>query len=190
MGQALSSGSSGKILEMSKHVLGWPWNGIGFEEEAIMTRANQSANADDPYNLRRFVEAQAEDYEQALAEIRRGRKSSHWMWYIFPQFEGLGHSSMSRRYAIKSLAEAKSYLAHPVLGPRLLACAESAWRVEGRSALDIFGSPDDIKLRSCATLFAAVSPPGSVFERLLDKYFEGKADEKTLHLLRLGQEEE
>jgi uncharacterized protein (DUF1810 family) len=105
------------------------------------------------------------------------------MWYIFPQYDGLGFSPTTRRYSIKSVAEALAYLAHPVLGPRLVEIAEAALRVEVRSALEVFGSPDDMKLRSCATLFAHVSPPGSVFERLLGKYFDGQPDEKTLHLI-------
>jgi uncharacterized protein (DUF1810 family) len=105
------------------------------------------------------------------------------MWYIFPQIEGLGFSPTSRHYSIKSTDEAAAYLAHPVLGPRLKACAEAALSVEGRSAHEIFGSPDDRKLRSCATLFASVSPAGSVFHRVLDKYFQGKQDRKTLGLI-------
>jgi uncharacterized protein (DUF1810 family) len=138
----------------------------------------------DPHELGRFVQAQAGDYETALAEIRAGRKRSHWMWYIFPQIDGLGFSSMSRLYAIKSLDEARAYLDHPVLGPRLVEIAEAALAVEGRSAHDIFGSPDDMKLRSCATLFASVMPPDSVFTRLLDKFFAGERDGKTLELLK------
>ena len=141
---------------------------------------------DNPHDLNRFVQAQADDYEQALAEIRSGRKQSHWMWYIFPQFDGLGFSSTSKRYSIKSLAEAKAYLGHPVLGPRLLECAEAVLGVEGRSALEIFGSPDNLKLRSCATLFASVSPAGSVFDRLLGKYFHGERDGMTLRLLGIA----
>jgi uncharacterized protein (DUF1810 family) len=148
-----------------------------------MTNVNELGGADDPYDLRRFVRAQEDDYEQALSEIRSGRKQSHWMWYVFPQFQGLGFSSMSQRYAINSIAEATAYLAHPILGPRLVACAEAALRIEGRTAREIFGSPDDMKLRSCATLFARVSPIGSVFHQLLDKYFQGKRDDKTLELL-------
>ena len=142
-----------------------------------------AGSADDPHDLDRFVLAQAGDYERALAEIRAGRKRSHWMWYIFPQIDVLGFSSMSRRYSIKSLDEARAYLDHPVLGRRLVECAEAALGVEGRSAYDIFGSPDDLKLRSCATLFAAVTPPDSVFARLLDKFYAGERDEKTLQLL-------
>ena len=139
--------------------------------------------AEDPYDLKRFLLAQEADYDQALSEIRSGRKRSHWMWYIFPQFDGLGFSSTAKHYAIRSLAEAKAYLEHPVLGPRLLECAEAVVSLEGRSATEIFGSPDDLKLRSCATLFASVSSPGSVFDRLLGKYYQGKPDAKTLQLL-------
>jgi len=138
----------------------------------------------DPYDLARFVEAQEHDYVQALSEIRRGRKRSHWMWYIFPQFDGLGFSSASRRYSIKSVAESEAYLRHPVLGPRLVESARATLGVEGRSALEVFGSPDDMKLRSSATLFASVSPAGSVFEQVLDRYFGGEPDGKTLQLLR------
>jgi uncharacterized protein (DUF1810 family) len=129
------------------------------------------------------VRAQQDDYERALAEIASGRKRTHWMWYIFPQVDGLAFSSTSKVYSIKSADEARAYLDHPMLGPRLLACAEAVVRLEGRSAREIFGSPDDVKLRSCATLFSAVSPPGSVFARLLDKYYGGERDGKTLQLL-------
>ncbi len=144
--------------------------------------------ADDRFNLNRFVDAQAGDYDHALAEITRGRKRSHWMWYIFPQIDGLGFSSMSQRYAIKSVAEAKAYLDHPVLGPRLVECAEAALKVEGRTANEIFGSPDDLKLRSSATLFASVTPEDSVFARLLAKYFQDERDGKTLQLLEAASD--
>jgi len=140
-------------------------------------------NASDPYDLDRFVRAQEGDYARALAELRGGRKQSHWMWYIFPQFAGLGFSPTSIRYAIKSKAEAAAFLAHPVLGPRLDECARAVLAVAGRSAHDIFGSPDDLKLKSCATLFAHVSPAGSVFHALLDRYFDGAMDGATLRLL-------
>ena len=142
--------------------------------------------ADDPFDLQRFVDAQAPVYESVRAELKAGRKQSHWMWFIFPQIDGLGSSPASKRYAIRSLAEAEAYLRHPVLGPRLLECAEVALGVDGRSASEIFGSPDDWKLRSCATLFACASPAGSVFHRLLDKYFHGERDAKTLGLLGIG----
>lgn len=147
----------------------------------------ENSDQNDPHDLTRFVEAQKDVYEQALAEVRSGRKQSHWMWYIFPQYSGLGTSSTSTHYAIKSVAEAEAYLRHPVLGPRLIECAELALAVEGRSALAIFGSPDDAKLRSCATLFAAVSPPGSAFERLLGKYFQGVRDDRTLRLMGVAR---
>ena len=139
--------------------------------------------ADDPHDLDRFVRAQADDYEQALAELRAGRKRTHWMWYVFPQLAGLGFSEMAQRYAIRDLAEARTYLAHPVLEQRLLAAAEAVLRVDGRSAAEILGSPDDLKLRSSATLFAVVAPPGSVFDQLLAKYYGGERDGKTLRLL-------
>lgn len=133
-----------------------------------------------PYDLNRFIEAQRHDYERALAEIRNGRKQTHWMWYIFPQIDGLAASATARRYAIKTLAEAGEFLNHPVLGPRLLECAEAVVAIEGRSVRDMFGSPDDLKLRSSATLFALVSPRGSVFDRLLAKYYNGERDPLTL----------
>jgi uncharacterized protein (DUF1810 family) len=138
---------------------------------------------DTSHDLDRFVRAQERTYATALAEIRSGRKRSHWMWYVFPQIAGLGDSEMSRRYAIGSTAEARAYLAHPLLGPRLTECFEAALSVEGRTAHEIFGSPDDLKFRSCATLFARVASPGSVFQRALDKYFGGKGDSRTLELL-------
>jgi uncharacterized protein (DUF1810 family) len=149
-------------------------------EGAAMTN---SPKADDPFDLQRFLDAQEGEFETALAEIKRGRKSSHWMWYIFPQIDGLAFSSTSKHFAIKSSDEAKAYLDHPILGPRLMACAEAALAIEGKSATEIFGSPDDMKLRSCATLFAHVSPAGSVFERLLDKFYVDDKDQKTLGLL-------
>ena len=148
-----------------------------------MAEQRTFTSAADPYNLARFVRAQEPDFEQAMSEIRGGRKRSHWMWYIFPQFHGLGVSSTSRQYSIKSVAEAEDYLRHPVLGPRLLESVQAVLDVEGRSALEVFGSPDDMKLRSCATLFACVSPAGSVFEQLLDRYFGGERDDKTLRLV-------
>jgi uncharacterized protein (DUF1810 family) len=147
-----------------------------------MTNASEARRADDPYHLNRFVQAQKENYEHALAEVRSGRKRTHWMWYIFPQLDGLALSSTAKRYAIKSVEEAQAYVEHPILGPRLLECAEAVMHIEGRSAREIFGSPDDLKLRSCATLFACVLPPGSVFARLLQKYYRGGRDEKTLQL--------
>lgn len=137
----------------------------------------------DPHNLSRFIEAQEQSYPVALAELQQGQKRSHWMWFIFPQLAGLGRSATAQYYAIKSLAEARDYLDHPVLGPRLVECAETVLGIQGRSAHEIFGAPDDLKLRSCATLFACVASAGSVFERLLDQYYQGEREAKTLRLL-------
>ena len=137
----------------------------------------------DPYGLSRFIEAQDTDYEQALAEIRSGRKRSHWMWYVFPQFTGLGSSPTSSHYAIKSRDEAEAYLSHPILGRRLVECAEAVVQIRDRSALEVFGSPDDMKLRSSATLFASLSPEGSVFHRLIDQHFDGRRDDRTIELM-------
>ncbi len=139
----------------------------------------------DPYQLQRFVDAQARDYPAALAEIRAGRKRSHWMWYVFPQFHGLGFSPTSIHYAIKSADEARVYLEHPVLGPRLRECADALLALDGRDAHEVFGSPDDLKLRSSMTLFASVSADGSVFEQVIDQYYDGQRDQKTIELLDL-----
>jgi uncharacterized protein (DUF1810 family) len=148
-----------------------------------LAKTKAAAPGNDPHDLARFVAAQADDYSQALTEIRAGKKETHWMWYIFPQLAGLGFSAMSERYAIKSAAEATAYLAHPVLGPRLEECCAAALKVEGRSAVAIFGGTDSMKLRSCATLFATVSPPGSVFHQLLERHYGGSEDRETLRLL-------
>jgi uncharacterized protein (DUF1810 family) len=154
-----------------------------------MSDSSDSRSPDDPYYLSRFLQAQEGDYERARSEIMSGQKRTHWMWYVFPQLDGLASSSTSKHYSIKGVAEAKAYLDHPVLGPRLLEVVEAVIRVEGRSARDIFGSPDDLKLRSCATLFACVSPPDSVFDRLLSKYYRGERDRATLRLLGYDLEE-
>jgi len=138
---------------------------------------------EDPFNLQRFVHAQVSTYATALSELRAGGKRSHWIWYIFPQVEGLGFSAMSKRYAIVDVDEAKAYLAHPVLGPRLSECADAVLSVQGRSARQIMGSPDDMKLHSSMTLFAHVSDEGRVFHQVLDKYFDGAEDEATLRLI-------
>jgi uncharacterized protein (DUF1810 family) len=154
--------------------------------EAEMADSEHPSGTTDQYDLSRFVRAQENDYDPALSEIRSGRKRSHWIWYIFPQFDGLGFSSTSKRYAIKSIAEAAAFLEHPVLGLRLRECCEAILAVQGRSALDILGSPDDVKLKSCATLFACVSPADSVFDRVLNKYFQGERDGETLRLLGIA----
>jgi uncharacterized protein (DUF1810 family) len=152
-----------------------------------MTDSKDPPPSTDPHNLERFVRAQAPDYDRALSELRDGRKRSHWMWYIFPQLEGLGRSSMSQRYSIKSAAEALAYLNHPILGSRLRECVTAVNSVMGRSANEIFGSPDDLKLHSSVTLFAHVSDD-AVFRQLLQKYFDGQPDDETFQRLRTAAE--
>jgi uncharacterized protein (DUF1810 family) len=134
----------------------------------------------DPFNLNRFVEAQAAIYPAVLAELRAGRKASHWMWFVFPQIAGLGRSPTAQFFALSGLAEAEAYLAHPLLGQRLLECTLIVNALEGLSAHRIFGSPDDLKFRSSMTLFARIAPPGSPFQAALDKYFDGASDAATL----------
>ena len=131
-------------------------------------------------HLQRFVAVQEDQYVQALSEIRRGKKTSHWMWFIFPQIRGLGYSEMSIRYSIDNLREAEEYLAHPILGPRLLEISQQLLEIKGKSAHEIFGSPDDMKLLSSMTLFSLVIGAPAVFQEVLDKYFQGRLDEKTL----------
>lgn len=138
---------------------------------------------EDRFCLDRFVQAQEEVYPRALAEILQGRKRSHWMWFIFPQIDGLGYSSTAKFYAIRSQDEAKAYLDDPLLGKRLKECAEALLTVQGKSAAEVFGYPDDLKLRSSMTLFASVSPVDSVFSRVLDRYFEGEQDQRTVNIL-------
>jgi uncharacterized protein (DUF1810 family) len=137
----------------------------------------------DPYNLNRFIDAQAPVFEQVRAELRAGRKRSHWMWFIFPQIVGLGHSEMARKYAISSLAEAKAYLEHPVLGPRLGECTALVNRVDGRSIDEIFGYPDNLKFHSSMTLFARAAAHDDVFHTALRKFFAGAEDRQTLERL-------
>lgn len=138
----------------------------------------------DPYNLQRFVDAQERIYERALGELERGRKTSHWMWFIFPQIAGLGSSATARRYAISSLAEAREYLEHAILGPRLVECLRLLLALEGRTAGEIFGSIDAMKLRSCLTLFDAARPDEQVFHDALTMYYAAAPDEKTLAIIR------
>jgi uncharacterized protein (DUF1810 family) len=139
---------------------------------------------DDPFHLARFISAQESTYPRALAELQRGRKESHWMWFIFPQLDGLGSSPMARQYAIKTLEEAQAYLEHEVLGPRLLACCTAILAIEDRSAHAIFGSPDDLKLKSSMTLFAQLPDAPAEFGNVLQKYFAGQSDEKTVALVQ------
>jgi uncharacterized protein (DUF1810 family) len=139
----------------------------------------------DPHDLQRFVKAQASVYDMALAELRAGRKRSHWMWFVFPQLQGLGSSPTAAAYAIRSLAEARAYLAHPVLGPRLVECVKAVNAVRGRSAADIFGYTDELKFRSSLTLFlmAAASDAKAPFQAALERYFDGKGDPMTVSKL-------
>jgi uncharacterized protein (DUF1810 family) len=142
----------------------------------------------DPYDLARFLEAQAGCYQRVLAELGAGAKTSHWMWFIFPQVQGLGSSPMARRYALSGLAEAHAYLEHPTLGARLRECTRAVLAVRGRTAHEIFGSPDELKLRSCLTLFAQAAaasptPQDRVFGEALARYYRGAPDPVTLRLL-------
>jgi|SRR5271156_272368 uncharacterized protein (DUF1810 family) len=138
----------------------------------------------DPYNLQRFLVAQEPVYDQVRTELRQGRKTTHWMWFIFPQLKGLGFSETAQRFAIASREEAEAYLAHPMLGPRLSECTELVTRIEGRIASEIFGYPDDLKFRSCMTLFAHATSENEVFMQALAKYFGSEFDPATLKLFQ------
>jgi uncharacterized protein (DUF1810 family) len=138
----------------------------------------------DNYNLKKFIEAQRTDYANALSEIKRGKKQSHWMWYIFPQIQGLGFSSTSKYYAIKNIDEATEYLKNEILGNRLTEICITLLALETNDAHVIFGSPDDMKLRSSMTLFSEVKNASAVFQKVLDKFFDGKKDDRTLQILK------
>ena len=141
-------------------------------------------SAPDPFDLQRFVDAQARVYHTVVEELRAGRKRSHWIWFVFPQVSGLGRSPTAQRYAISSLEEAQAYLQHDVLGPRLHECAQLVNRIAGRSIRDIFGSPDDLKVRSSMTLFARATDDNQDFVALLNRYYDGEQDPLTLKQLR------
>ncbi|MYZ41550.1 DUF1810 domain-containing protein [Schauerella aestuarii] len=138
----------------------------------------------DPYRLERFVQAQAAVYADVVAELTAGRKRTHWMWFIFPQIAGLGRSATAQHFAISSLAEARAYAAHPVLGPRLMQCAALALDAKVRDAHTLFGSPDDLKFHSSMTLFALADPAAAVYDACLARYFNGKADTRSVELAR------
>lgn len=140
-------------------------------------------STDDPFRLQRFVQAQDPVFDRVQAELRDGKKRSHWMWFIFPQYAGLGHSDMALHFAISSLEEAAAYLNHPVLGPRLEACTRLVMQLQGKSIRLIFGTPDHLKFRSCMTLFERVAADGNIFRAALEQYFEGKPDPFTLSLI-------
>jgi uncharacterized protein (DUF1810 family) len=137
----------------------------------------------DPYDLQRFVDAQNPVFDQVLSELRAGHKRSHWMWFIFPQIRGLGASPMAKRFAISSIAEARAYLDHPILGPRLRECTRLATEIEDRTIAEIFGYPDDVKFRSSMTLFAEATPDNALFVDAIAKYFPDGADPLTLERL-------
>lgn len=146
--------------------------------------------SDDSFNLKRFLDAQDPVYERVLGELRSGRKTTHWMWFVFPQIEGLGSSPMAQRYAISGREEAAAYAAHPVLGARLRECTTAVNELEGRSAHDVFGSPDDLKFRSCMTLFSRCAAEPRPFRETLEKYFGGREDELTVRKLGNGASNE
>lgn len=137
----------------------------------------------DKCHLQRFLDAQAHTYDTVLAELRAGRKASHWIWFIFPQIAGLGHSDMAQQFSIASLDEAKTYLQHPILGPRLRECTQLVLDVNGRSTEQIFGYPDNFKFRSCMTLFKAATTDNALFKNALLKYFDGQPDQLTMDIL-------
>lgn len=136
------------------------------------------------YNLKRFLDAQESKFQSALNEVKNGRKQSHWMWFIFPQIQGLGFSETSKFYAIKDIEEARLYLEHFVLGSRLIEISKALLAVEGRTANQIFGSPDDLKLKSCMTLFSSIQNTNPIFETVLKKYFNGTKDQKTIQIIQ------
>ena len=140
------------------------------------------------HNLKRFESEHENNYNNALSEVRNGRKISHWMWYIFPQAYGLGHSYTANYYGIRCIDEAKAYLADPILGPHLVEISEALMELEDKDAEKIFGFPDDLKLRSCMTLFAAVSDENSVFQQVLDAYYHGEKDERTIEFIKQSSE--
>jgi uncharacterized protein (DUF1810 family) len=136
----------------------------------------------DPFHLQRFVDAQSATMEDVLDELRNGRKRSHWMWFVFPQLAGLGSSTTAKYFGITSLAEARAYLEHPILGERLRTCCRLLLGIHDRDASEIFGSPDDLKLRSCLTLFHLAQPAEALFSECLRRYYAGQADQRTLAL--------
>ena len=165
--------SSRRFKQIISRTRGWPAH----------VKWHTASSTNEPHDLASFLRAQEDCYDAVFSELKDGHKQSHWMWYVFPQFDGLGFSPTSKQYSIKSTEEADAYLRHTTLGPRLRECVEVLLGLDGRSSHDIFGSPDDSKLRSCATLFALVSPSESLFERLLEKYFDGQRDDTTLRLV-------
>ena len=176
----------------SKHPYSLDWAGLLLESGffsyfSIIINSNHEMNneSESHFDLNRFVTAQDGVYPKALLELRNGDKRGHWIWFILPQLAGLGKTATSSKYGIKDLDEAKAYLDHPLLGPRLLECCEALLAVEGKSALQIAGHPDVLKLRSCLTLFLRADPGQATFRQLLEKYYQGEEDPLTLKLLGL-----
>ena len=160
------------------------WHNLSSNLPTIAANHRATAKMTDPHNLQRFIDAQDPVYAEVLAELAAGQKTSHWMWFVFPQHKELGRSAMAQRYGIASKEEAQAYWQHPVLGARLRECVELLLAVKGKTAFHIFGSPDDLKLRSSLTLFSNVAPGEPLFRRALEKYFDGVGDARTLELLR------
>jgi len=163
----------------------WQWRGRAKDLINALNLGVGNTNMEN--SLQRFLDAQQHDYPVALSEIKNGKKHGHWMWYIFPQIAGLGFSETSKFYAIKDIAEAKVFLEHPVLGSRLIAICEALLPLTSNNALSIFGSPDDMKLRSSMTLFSAVPGADPVFNAVLDKFFTGIRDERTMEKIAAGK---
>ena len=158
---------------------------VKYNVESNMIRTSDAKGHDDPFDLGRFTTAQESVYDDVCIELRSGQKRTHWMWFIFPQIDGLAQSTTSKFYAIKSLDEARHYLDHPVLGKRLLECTDTVLAVEGRTISEIFAHPDDLKLQSSMTLFGYIAGPESIFIRILDKYYRGERDIRTLKILNM-----
>jgi uncharacterized protein (DUF1810 family) len=146
-----------------------------------------SSDGADPFDLRRFVDAQDRVYDTVLAELRSGAKRSHWIWFVFPQLRGLGHSTTAQHYGISSIDEARAYLAHPVLGPRLRECTRLVAAIDGRSVDQIFGWPDNLKVRSSVTLFSHATDDSADFRAVLDKFYASEEDPATVELLRTAR---
>ena len=163
--------------------MGPPFHPLIDEWHSSSRMTASSRDSSDPFRLERFVTAQADTYRRVIAELEAGEKASHWMWFIFPQFAGLGDSDMSRRFAIRSRQEAQAYLDHPLLGARLKTCTQQVLDIEQRSVAAIFGHPDDLKFRSSMTLFAQVADDDSLFHQALNQYFHGIVDDWTLSLM-------
>jgi uncharacterized protein (DUF1810 family) len=153
---------------------------------ACLVEPGEDGPVEDPFDLERFVTAQTPAYPAVVAELRMGRKRSHWMWFVFPQLRGLGSSPTSQYYGLASLDEATAYAAHPVLGARLRECTDLVLAIEGRGAEEIFGFPDELKLRSSMTLFSVAVPNESRFSTVLERFYGGELDPRTLELLRVG----